>query len=279
MVEWLPGEDVAVCVRAPCFVGHRILMRPRGTCYAILILPHSPTNAVRDALSRIAMICLALVGVLVHAQAHSAQVTFQWDYPASAAAGFYLYCGTASRVYPTKVDVGNATTFTLAGLTEGATYYCAATAYDGARVESGYSNELLISVPYAAPVANFTMTPASGTAPLNVTFANTSTGATSYAWTFGDGATSTQPEPYAPVQRRWHLRGQAHGHRSGGQHHQDRLRHGERARTGGQLHDDTRERDGAAERGVRQHLHGRHQLCVDVRRRCHEHPAQRYAPV
>lgn len=47
-----------------------------------------------------------------------------------------------------------------------------------------------------APAANFTPNPASGAAPLPVTFANTTTGsATSWSWKFGDGATSTAQSP------------------------------------------------------------------------------------
>jgi PKD repeat protein len=50
--------------------------------------------------------------------------------------------------------------------------------------------------PASAPVASFTATPASGAAPLDVSFADTSTGApTSWAWTFGDGGTSAAQNP------------------------------------------------------------------------------------
>ncbi|MEW6486270.1 MAG: PKD domain-containing protein, partial [Pseudomonadota bacterium] len=46
------------------------------------------------------------------------------------------------------------------------------------------------------PVANFTASPTSGTAPLTVNFTDTSGGApTSWSWTFGDGGTSTQQNP------------------------------------------------------------------------------------
>ena len=49
-----------------------------------------------------------------------------------------------------------------------------------------------------APVANFTAAPASGSAPLTVTFQDTSTGApTSWSWNFGDGQTSTAQDPPA----------------------------------------------------------------------------------
>lgn len=47
-----------------------------------------------------------------------------------------------------------------------------------------------------APVASFTASPTSGTAPLNVAFTDTSTGSpTSWAWDFGDGGTSTAQNP------------------------------------------------------------------------------------
>lgn len=48
-----------------------------------------------------------------------------------------------------------------------------------------------------APVANFSGTPTSGSAPLSVTFTNSSTGTAplTYAWTFGDGGTSTAASP------------------------------------------------------------------------------------
>jgi len=48
----------------------------------------------------------------------------------------------------------------------------------------------------SAPVANFTATPLSGTAPLTVQFNDTSTGSpTSWSWSFGDGGTSVGQNP------------------------------------------------------------------------------------
>jgi PKD repeat protein len=47
-----------------------------------------------------------------------------------------------------------------------------------------------------APVANFSGTPTSGTAPLTVAFSDSSTGGpTSWSWTFGDGGTSAAQNP------------------------------------------------------------------------------------
>ena len=48
----------------------------------------------------------------------------------------------------------------------------------------------------APPVASFSGSPTSGTAPLNVAFSDTSSGGpTSWAWNFGDGTTSTAQNP------------------------------------------------------------------------------------
>ena len=50
--------------------------------------------------------------------------------------------------------------------------------------------------PFIAPVATFTASPTNGVVPLNVTFTDTSSGPpTSWAWTFGDGGTSTSQSP------------------------------------------------------------------------------------
>lgn len=50
--------------------------------------------------------------------------------------------------------------------------------------------------PPTAPTASFTRTPASGPAPLDVAFADTSTGwPTAWTWSFGDGTTSTTQHP------------------------------------------------------------------------------------
>ncbi len=53
-----------------------------------------------------------------------------------------------------------------------------------------------VSVPPAAPVADFSASPTSGTAPLLVSFSDQSTGSiSSWSWNFGDGGSSTAQSP------------------------------------------------------------------------------------
>jgi hypothetical protein len=88
-------------------------------------------------------------------------------------AGYKVYFGLASQTYGPPIDVGNQTTYTLSGLTDGIQYYIAVTAYDTSRRESAFSNEVRFS---NSLVANFTATPTSGTTPLAVGFTDTSIG-------------------------------------------------------------------------------------------------------
>ena len=154
------------------------------------------SSVIWTAWSRVAILVLIVLAALSQPDARAAQLTFLWDYSASGAAGFVLYCGPSSLNYTTRVDVGNTETYVLTGLAEGATYHCAVTAYDPAKVESPYSNEISVVAPYAAPSAGFSASPMSGIAPLSVAFTNTTTGSlTSWAWTFGDGTSSTAQNP------------------------------------------------------------------------------------
>ena len=72
-----------------------------------------------------------------------AQVTLAWDANSEPnIAGYKVYYGTASRVYNWYFDVGKVTTYSVTGLTDGSTYFFAATAYDTSGVESTYSSEV-----------------------------------------------------------------------------------------------------------------------------------------
>jgi PKD repeat protein len=114
--------------------------------------------------------------------------------------GYRLYYGQTSNGHTANVDVGNQATYTLASLPDGATYYFAVKTYNTAKTaESAASNEVSTTLPPvagAAPVAGFSATPTTGTAPLTVNFTDSSTGSiTSRSWAFGDGTTSTAQNP------------------------------------------------------------------------------------
>jgi hypothetical protein len=78
----------------------------------------------------------------------AAQIKIAWDANTELdLAGYKVYYVTASGYYGgfgTPIDVGNVTTYTITGLTQGQTFYIAVTAYDNAipANESGYSYEV-----------------------------------------------------------------------------------------------------------------------------------------
>src|SRR5262249_49443206 len=88
------------------------------------------------------------------------QVTLAWNAPttytdgtpATAIAGYHLYLQD-SVGGTQRVDVGNQTTYTLTGLTEGLTYTITGTATDTTSTghESSMSNSITVPVPLAQP--------------------------------------------------------------------------------------------------------------------------------
>ncbi len=146
-------------------------------------------------LVRADMLIVALL--LVAAPVYAGDVNLAWDPVTHASlAGYVIHYGPAAGNYPNSIDVGNVTTKTVTNLTEGATYHFAVAAYDSSHVESGLSNDVAATIAYTVPVANFTASTVSGVAPLAMNFIDQSTGSiTTYAWTFGDGTTSTTKNP------------------------------------------------------------------------------------
>jgi PKD repeat protein len=130
-------------------------------------------------------------------RASAGSATLAWNAVTSPAlAGYMLHYGPSAGNYTSRIDVGNATSRIVSSLTEGATYHFVVTAYDASHVESAFSNDVTVNVPYAAPVANFTASTTSGAVPLALNFVSTSTGSiSSYQWAFGDGGTSSVANP------------------------------------------------------------------------------------
>jgi len=135
--------------------------------------------------------------MLMAVRAFAGSVTLAWDPVSSPAlAGYVVYYGPTAGSYTSKIDVGNTTVRTVPNLTDGGTYHFAVTAYDASHKETGFSNDVTITLPAGPPVANFTASTTTGFAPLAMNFINASTGSiTTYAWNFGDGTTSTAKAP------------------------------------------------------------------------------------
>ncbi len=61
-------------------------------------------------------------------------------------AGYKIYCGISPGKYLRSVDLGHVTTVTVSNLVEGQIYFCAVTAYDIFGNESGFSNEVSMTI-------------------------------------------------------------------------------------------------------------------------------------
>ncbi len=116
----------------------------------------------------------------------------EWDPVNDSRVDHYVvHYGVTSGEYDEQIETA-ATCLEIPHLFQGVTYYFAARACNALETEcSDLSNELSATIPYPEPVADFTVSVMSGSAPLVVTFADTSTDATSRAWAFGDGGSST----------------------------------------------------------------------------------------
>lgn len=84
--------------------------------------------------------------------ASAASVGLAWN-PSTGPdlAGYKIHYGTAHSTYQYVHDVGPGTNCSIPQLTDGTTYYFAATAYNSNGVESSFSNEVSHTTPQAAP--------------------------------------------------------------------------------------------------------------------------------
>ncbi len=98
-------------------------------------------------------------------KAHAAQATLNWDASTSSGVtGYKLYYGTASGSYSQSMDVGNATSYTVSGLSDGQKYYFAAKAYNSTGNQSAYSNETsYTTAALPAPTTTYTISASAGT--------------------------------------------------------------------------------------------------------------------
>ena len=83
------------------------------------------------------------------------EVTLEWD-PNSEPdlAGYRIFVGQSSGNYQFWEDAGNQTSYTVANLQRGTTYYFAATAYDIYNNESDFSQEVSCTIPFSEPASS-----------------------------------------------------------------------------------------------------------------------------
>ena len=150
----------------------------------------------RTSCRQIAIIFLALAIILVPCSfAIAAQIRLAWDSNTEPdLEGYKIYYGTAPRVYTTSVNAGNVTAYTLTGLSQGQTYYIAATAYDTYFIESAYSNE--VSGIATDPGQTVTVTLTANPPGLQVTVDGSSyTAPQPFTWTAGSSHTLSISSP------------------------------------------------------------------------------------
>jgi hypothetical protein len=120
-------------------------------------------------------------------------IKLAWDANADPnLAGYKVYIGTASKQYGAPINVGKQTTYSVPNPAPG-TYYFAVTAYNTSGQESGFSNEVVYSIPtisIVTPTSAGTFTSEAATLFVGGT-ASDNTGVTLVTWTSSTGASGT----------------------------------------------------------------------------------------
>ena len=92
---------------------------------------------------------IAIFIICCSVPAIAANVTLRWDASASTGVTRYkVYFASSSGYYGTPITIGNQTTYTVTGLTDGIWYF-SVKAIDGKGSEIGFSNEVI------RPVGNY----------------------------------------------------------------------------------------------------------------------------
>ena len=149
----------------------------------------------------IGMGILCLLCSLLGGFSEAADVTLLWDPSPSTVDGYKVYykTGTSGAPYTDTITLGNVTSTTVTGLTEGLTYFFAVSAYAGT-TESTYSNEVSLTIPSsdttapAVTISNPTSGTTYSTVTTPVTLAGTASdavGVTQVTWSNDRGGSGT----------------------------------------------------------------------------------------
>jgi hypothetical protein len=124
-------------------------------------------------LKLLSYILVTLFLLFFNTKGYSADVTLAWDPNTQTdLKGYKIYYGTATGNYQWIIDAGNVTTYTVSGLSVGATYFASATAYNTSGLESSYSNEVSFTLPgctYSISPSSATFAASGGTGTINIT--------------------------------------------------------------------------------------------------------------
>ena len=88
-------------------------------------------------------LCVLVLMVVVTRRVEAGSITLVWDpNPETNIAGYTVYYGTMSGTYTSTINVGNVTSWTVNGLTDGQTYYFAVDAYTSDGTHSALSAQV-----------------------------------------------------------------------------------------------------------------------------------------
>src|SRR5437016_197096 len=151
------------------------------------------THGPRVRRSHFRVLLLALAFLLGSTSVvHAATATWNAN-PETNIAGYILSYGTQTGVYSTSIDVGNVTTWPVATLTPGQTYYFVVKAYNTSAMTSVPSAEAVFTDPVATPPSLTSLNPTSGVVGVAVTITGANLGATQGTSTVKFNGTAATP--------------------------------------------------------------------------------------